>query len=300
MWCSGFVSQYCREGSDVAGLAVHHQERLSRALANIILVALVVYLSISAAKLTWLYAWSDRPVPDVPAQLGGQPGAQNRVPQASIAGYEFFGRPERQAGVAEVVRRSAPETGLRLRLEGVLIGQRPEDSGAIVAGSNGETEYYRVGDTLPGNAELAEVESDRILIRRGGRYESLAFEEQMDSSVMFADAPVQAAESPDDFLAGARQQLDAEGAAALAAYGLRPADDSGASGYVYDGSNPMLNAVNLRQGDVITAINGQRLGDVEQDRSLLEDWRSQAQLDIEIERDGSILTVSYAIPEQWR
>lgn len=284
----------------MAGLAAHHQERLSRALANIILVALVVYLSISAAKLTWLYAWSDRPVPDVPAQLGGQPGAQNRVPQASIAGYEFFGRPEQQAGVAEVVRRSAPETGLRLRLEGVLIGQRPEDSGAIVAGSNGETEYYRVGETLPGNAELAEVESDRILIRRGGRYESLAFEEQLDSSVMVADAPVQAAESPDDFLAGARQQLDAEGAAALAAYGLRPADDSGASGYVYDGSNPMLNAVNLRQGDVITAINGQRLGDVEQDKSLLEDWRSQAQLDIEIERDGSILTVSYAIPEQWR
>ncbi|QFS86471.1 MULTISPECIES: type II secretion system protein N [unclassified Marinobacter] len=284
----------------MAGLAVHHQERLSRALANIILVALVLYLSISAAKLTWLYAWSDRPVPDVPAQLGGQPGAQNRVPQASIAGYEFFGRPEQQAGVAEVVRRSAPETGLRLRLEGVLIGQRPEDSGAIVAGSNGETEYYRVGETLPGNAELAEVESDRILIRRGGRYESLAFEEQLDSSVMVADAPVQAAESPDDFLAGARQQLDAEGAAALAAYGLRPADDSGASGYVYDGSNPMLNAVNLRQGDVITAINGQRLGDVEQDKSLLEDWRSQAQLDIEIERDGSILTVSYAIPEQWR
>ena len=284
----------------MAGLAVHHQERLSRALANIILVALVVYLSISAAKLTWLYAWSDRPVPDVPAQLGGQPGAQNRVPQASIAGYELFGRPEQQAGVAEVVRRSAPETGLRLRLEGVLIGQRPEDSGAIVAGSNGETEYYRVGETLPGNAELAEVESDRILIRRGGRYESLAFEEQLDSSVMVADAQVQAAESPDDFLAGARQQLDAEGAAALAAYGLRPADDSGASGYVYDGSNPMLNAVNLRQGDVITAINGQRLGDVEQDKSLLEDWRSQAQLDIEIERDGSILTVSYAIPEQWR
>ena len=146
----------------MAGLAVHHQERLSRALANIILVALVVYLSSSAAKLTWLYAWSDRPVPDVPAQLGGQPGAQNRVPQASIAGYEFFGRPEQQAGVAEVVRRSAPETGLRLRLEGVLIGQRPEDSGAIVAGSNGETEYYRVGETLPGNAELAEVESDRL------------------------------------------------------------------------------------------------------------------------------------------
>ncbi|MBE0486750.1 type II secretion system protein N [Marinobacter sp.] len=284
----------------MAGLALRHQERLSRVLANLLLVMLVVYLGVVLAKLTWLYAWSDRPVPDAPAQMMGPSAGQSRVPQMSIAGYDFFGRPERQAGVAEAVRRTAPETGLRLRLEGVLIGQRPEDSGAIVAGSNGETEYYRVGESLPGNAELAEVESDRILIRRGGRYESLAFEEQLDSSVMVAEATPQPAESPDDFLAGARQQLDAQGAAALAAYGLQPADDSGFSGYVYDGSNPMLNAVNLRQGDVITAINGQRLGDIQQDKSLLEDWRNQAQLDIEIERDGSILTVSYAIPEQWR
>jgi len=33
---------------------------------------------------------------------------------------------------------------------------------------------------------------------------------------------------------------------------------------------------------------------------LFENWRSEPQLEIEIERDGSILTVSYAIPEQWR
>ena len=81
------------------------------------------------------------------------------------------------------------ETGLRLRLEGVLIGQRPEDSGAIVAGSNGETEYYRVGDRLPGNAELAEVEPARILIRRGGRYESLAFEEVLGVDGIVRSAP---------------------------------------------------------------------------------------------------------------
>ena len=51
---------------------------------------------------------------------------------------------------------------------------------------------------------------------------------------------------------------------------------------------------------MITAINGQRLGDISQDKALLENWRGQAQLEIEIERDGSILTISYAIPEQWR
>ncbi|MEC9083954.1 MAG: type II secretion system protein N, partial [Pseudomonadota bacterium] len=221
-----------------------------------------------------------------------------RVSEAPIAGYEFFGRPDNQVGVADVVRRSAPETGLRLRLEGVLVGQRPEDSGAIVAGSNGETEYYRVGDQLPGNAELAEVEAGRILLRRGGRYESLAFEEQIETGALVAEEPVQTAESPDTYLEDARARLNSEGVAALATYGLQPAEDRG--GYVYDGSNAMLNAVNLRPGDIITSVNGQPLGDIEQDKQLLDSWRSQPQLDIEIERDGTLLTVSYAIPEQWR
>jgi len=284
----------------VAGLTLAHQERMSRALANLLLVSLVIYMAFILARLTWMFVWAENPVAETPRAQAGQLEAMSQVPQASIAGYEIFGRPERQVGVADAVRRSAPETGLRLRLEGVLVGQRPEDSGAIVAGSDGKTEYYRVGDTLPGNAELSEVEPGRILIRRNGRYEALAFEDQTEPSVMVAEPAPEPASSPDAALARARQQLDAQGVAALTAYGLRPADDTGMSGYVYNGSNPMLNAVNLRPGDVITAINGQRLGDIEQDKSLLESWRDQPQLDIEIERDGSILTVSYAIPEQWR
>ena len=279
-------------------LSVGRQERFSRTLANLLLLALVLYLAVELAKLTWLIAWNDRPVPEIFGQTAAGAEVRSRVSEAPIAGYEFFGRPDNQAGVADVVRRSAPETGLRLRLEGVLVGQRPEDSGAIVAGSNGETEYYRVGDQLPGNAELAEVEAGRILLRRGGRYESLAFEEQIETGALVAEEPVQTAESPDTYLEDARARLDSEGVAALATYGLQPAEDR--SGYVYDGSNAMLNAVNLRPGDIITSVNGQPLGDIEQDKQLLDSWRSQPQLDIEIERDGTLLTVSYAIPEQWR
>jgi general secretion pathway protein C len=277
---------------------VEAQRRVSRVLANVLLLALAIYSGIVLAKITWLIAWNDKPVPVAPASTsGGTAMAGQTYPMAS---YELFGRPVEQVGVADVVKRSAPETGLRLRLEGVLVGQRPEDSGAIVADSSGETAYYRVGSMLPGNAELAEVEPTRILIRRGGRYESLTFEED-DSTALIAEQESQPANvTPDAFLSQAREQLDSQGVAALNRYGLRPADDSGQGGYVYDGSNAMFNAVGLQAGDVITAINGQRLGDIEQDKSLLADWRGQAQLDIEIERGGSTLTVSYAIPEQWR
>jgi len=277
----------------MARLNVAGQARIARILANLILVWLMVYLALSLARISWLVLWDEVPVARVSAGSHSAASAQGlRYPMAS---YPFFGKPSGPGVVSEVARRSAPETGLRLRLEGVLVGLRPEDSGAIVAGSNGETEYYRVGDTLPGNAELAEVEPNRILILRNGQYESLAFEEVIVSGVVAEDT-----NSPDAFVASARSQLEIQGVAALKAYGLSPVDDSGQSGYVYDGSSAMLNAVNLKAGDVITAINGQRLGDLSQDKALLEDWRSQPQLEIEIERDGSILTVSYAIPEQWR
>ena len=279
--------------------SVMGSRRIPRLLANLLLVGLVVYVALVLAQTTWLIAWDERPVALAPASANSGSGAGSGGMQP-LAAHEFFGRSEEQTRVAEVVRRSAPETRLNLRLEGVLVAERPEDSGAIVAGSNGVTEHYRVGDMLPGNAELAEVEPGRVLIRRNGQYETLTFDDQLSSDLVEDVEEEPAESSPEQFLSEAREQLDSQGVAALAPYGLSPAGDDGSSGYVYDGSNAMLNAVNLRAGDVITAVNGQRLGDLEQDMMLFENWRSEPQLDIEIERDGSILTVSYAIPEQWR
>lgn len=282
----------------MAVASVMGSRRVPRLLANLLLAGLVVYVALLLAQTTWLIAWDERPVALAPASTNSGSGAGSGRMQP-LAAHEVFGRSEEQTRVAEVVRRSAPETRLNLRLEGVLVGEHPEDSGAIVAGSNGVTEHYRVGDVLPGNAVLAEVEPGRVLIRRNGQYETLTFEEQLPTDLVEDVEEEPAESSPEQFLSEAREQLNSQGVAALAPYGLSPAGD-GSSGYVYDGSNAMLNAVNLRAGDVITAVNGQRLGNLEQDMMLFENWRSEPQLEIEIERDGSILTVSYAIPEQWR
>ncbi len=272
------------------------QSRIARIAANILLVFLVVYSALTLARVTWMIAWTERPVASAPGAGSGSQNSSARL--QPMAAHAMFGKAANQAPVAEVVRRSAPETRLNLSLEGVMIAQRPEDSGAIVAGSNGVTEHYRVGDTLPGNAQLAEVEASRVLIRRNGQYETLSFEDKLPTDLI-EDVPSDVG-SADEFVAAARDQLQSQGLGALAAYGLRPAGEDGSSGYVYDGSSAMLNAVSLRSGDVITAINGQRLGDFEQDQALLENWRSESQIDIEIERDGAILNVNYAIPEQWR
>ncbi|KPQ02403.1 type II secretion system protein N [Marinobacter sp. HL-58] len=283
----------------IAAASLSGSQRLPRLLANVLLVGLVVYVAWILAQTTWLIAWDDRPVAIASSADSGEMDTASRRLQ-SMAAHQVFGRAAEQERVAEVVRRSAPETRLDLRLEGVLVAERPEDSGAIVAGSNGVTEHYRVGDVLPGNAELSEVEPGRILIRRNGEYESLTFDEDSSADMVEDVEDEQVADSPEQFLNEAREQLDSQGVAALTPYGLSPAGDDGSEGYVYDGSSSMLNAVGLRSGDVITAVNGQRLGNLNEDMTLLESWRSEPQLEIEIERDGSTLTVNYAIPEQWR
>ena len=47
----------------MAGLSVQVQERIARLVANLLLVVLVVVLGVELAKITWLFAWNDRPVP---------------------------------------------------------------------------------------------------------------------------------------------------------------------------------------------------------------------------------------------
>ncbi|MEH6356953.1 MAG: type II secretion system protein N [Marinobacter sp.] len=271
-------------------------------LANGLLLALVLYLGFIAAQLTWLLLAPQQPVSRPQASDALNIGAAGGL--YPVASYSLFGSSPLVQGLTEGVKRQAPETGLQLRLSGVLVGQQSQSSGAIVAKANGDAAYYRVGDALPGNAELMEVEPGRILIRRNGQYETLTFEDPL-LAVRVADIEEvtqqsgQRAELANSFLDDARARLDSQGLVALESFGLRPVQDSSA-GYVYDGTNAMLNAVNLQAGDVITAINGQTLGDIEQDKILLDSWREQPQVDIEIERNGRYLTVSYAIPEQWR
>lgn len=270
-------------------------QRPARWLANLLLIALVAYFAVVMAKLTWLIAWDERPVGPVQVdQESGLPGA----PDTTLAAYDLFGEAPDNAPVADIVRRSAPETRLRLRLEGVFVSEQAGLSSAIVAGTDGVTAHYRVGETLPGNIELVEVEPNRILIKRSGQFETLTFDESEGAGAMIAeDEPVDDITSPDEFVAEARQRLDTEGVQALVQFGLRPAEEGETQGYVYDGSNPMLGALNLQAGDVITAINGNSLGNLEQDMELLNSWRSEPQLEIEIERGGARFTVNFALPQ---
>lgn len=267
------------------------QARLAVLLANLLLIAMFLEGGWLLGRLSWKLAWQGAPVTS-PYLGGAAGGSAAAVPDVRLDELNLFGVGPQAQGVPQVISASAPQTQLQLVLEGVLVGQRDEESGAIVAQNGGDTDYYKVGDMLPGNAKLIEVQSDRILLRRAGRVESLSFADAEKERQAIAAARTQ---SPNSVLAEASSQLANNPQAALASAGLQPVQAGAPAGYVYNGNNPMLSALDLKKGDVILSVNGHTLGDIQQDRQMLQQWYDQGQLQIEVQRGDTQFTLTYPL-----
>jgi general secretion pathway protein C len=70
-----------------------------------------------------------------------------------------------------------PKTNLRLILRGALAADGEFPGSALIEHPDGETEVYMVGDSLPGDARLRTVLSNRVILERNGTLESLYFPE---------------------------------------------------------------------------------------------------------------------------
>ncbi|WP_097460210.1 type II secretion system protein N [Mangrovitalea sediminis] len=265
--------------------------RLAIILANLFLILMFVEGGWLLGKFTWTLAWSAGPVAS-PYVGGVSNGTVSALPEVRLDELNLFGLGQSSQGVPQVISATAPQTQLQLVLEGVLVGQRGEESGAIVAQNGGDTEYYKVGDMLPGNAKLIEVQSDKILLRRAGRVEALSFADAEKERQAIEAARTA---SPGSVLAEASSQLANNPQAALASAGLQAVKPGLPAGYVFNGNNPMLSALDLKKGDVIRSVNGHNLGDIQQDRQMLQQWYEQGQLQIEVQRGDTQFTLTYPL-----
>ena len=172
---------------------------------------------------------------------------------------------------------------------------------------------YTVGESVPGNAVLAEVYPQQVLLRRAGQLESLAFPEstykassksvsQVTESTAAAPnksptLPIRAsvqskiAESADTL----SQQLVADPQAAIGELGLT-ADSSG--GYkVGDVANsPYFQSSGLKRGDIIFSINGSSMSNVKNDKALLAEIMTSGRARLEVMRNNQRFVITASIP----
>jgi general secretion pathway protein C len=150
--------------------------RLNRALAYLAALGLLAPLGRTGWQL-WDLAGPGAlpPVATLAeaADQGPDPSAGAQPPSRRLAGWDPFGRAVEARASAPPPPVEAPKTALQLTLRGVAASLEPRSARAIVAEAGGRERQYRVGDTLPGGAEVVEVRPDRVLLRRNGRYETL-------------------------------------------------------------------------------------------------------------------------------
>ena len=240
-------------------------------------------------------------------------GASGAIDVNALVNLHLFGRPTREGGAVPQSVANAQATRLPLELKAVFAASENPFSAAIIGQRGQRARLYTVGESVPGNAVLAEVYPQQVLLRRAGQLESLAFPEstykassksatQVTESTAAAPnnsptLPIRAsvqskiAESADTL----PQQLVADPQAAIGELGLT-ADSSG--GYkVGDVANsPYFQSSGLKRGDIIFSINGSPMSNVKNDKALLAEIMTSGRARLEVMRNNQRFVITASIP----
>jgi len=261
---------------------------------------LVVVIGAVLAQLTWqllLPPTSDQGL-SAPNSLSA--GATVTQPPRTRSGLAvpLFGAEETVTNQPTViVPVEAPPTRLDLKLRGVAVADEEALSWAIVEGSDRQSLPYRIGDALPGEAELLQIETDRVILRHDGAVEALYFSDEVPR-------PTAAARTATTSGRGSEIRLSPQSSTRIREYlSLLPSDPTRMTELVralpvmengvlkgfrlFPGQQRALfGEAGLRRGDIATRINGLPLDDPARGMELLNQLASASRFEIEILRRG--------------
>lgn len=226
--------------------------------AELLLLALV---AVQAARLVWALVTPVDPVGDwkAPASLMAPPAA------GALGSFDPFFRLT-EGGAPAVV------TGLNIQLFGVRQDQATGRGSAILQLPDGSQRSFAVGEEIIPGVTLAEVGFDSVTIDRGGAREQVFLDQsqpapaaggQPQAGQQIAPAPPVQAPSPPATTPTAQaaplQFAPRVSENQITGLIVSPGGDGGAT----------FRAAGFRPGDVITAVNGQRVVSPQQAEALI-------------------------------
>jgi general secretion pathway protein C len=269
-------------------------------LPGLVSLLLAVIIGAVLAQLTWQIIFpptSDQGLSTPAALSGGSTAAQPSRTRSGLA-VPLFGAEETVLTQPTViVPAEAPPTRLDLKLRGVAAADEETLSWAIVEGPDRQSLPYRIGDALPGEAELLQIETDRVILRHDGAVEALYFSDE-------AARPAAAVHTTATSSRGSEIRLSPQSSTRIREYlGLLPSDPTRMTELVralpvmengvlkgfrlFPGQQRALfGEAGLRRGDIATRINGLPLDDPARGMELLNQLASASRFEIEILRRG--------------
>lgn len=252
-------------------------------LSRLVIALLGTLLGLQAAWV-WTGAFGAREDADLPASP-----AMTVPPIESIKAARLFGAPDMAASAASV-EAVAPISTQGLVLVGVLAAADPKAGQAIIGETGGASRVYSVGGTLPGGSRLAEVYADRVILDRGGSFETLPLPRQGGSSGASSGASASVV-APTTALPAIEPGAASDITNVIRWQAvLRTDKPSGVR--VYPGADArMFTQLGLRPGDLVLAVNDTPLADQANGEQFLRSLSGTPQARITIERGGRTETL---------
>lgn len=214
------------------------------------------------------------------------------------------------------------ETTLNLKLVGISFNAAdpPRSSAYIIGRTRQKPVRYSVGERVEGVAEITNIFQDHVLLLRGGKKESLYFEErdELISKVEetsfvpelpnFAEGMSTQADLSDSvdvenetgnaqtgwvrqYYKTHRERIEEEPNEFLDEIGITAVAKESASGYLLEAT--MAERLGLRAGDILLTVNEHKVGNVQEDLARFGDHLDAESLKLEIQRGETKITVNY-------
>lgn len=257
---------------------------------NVLLVLLLAYL---LAGVTAQLLPAPQPQAAVPVAAADSPDAAapgNDYRQ--LIGWQLFGTPRQTAAPAPV---NAPPTRLNLHLGGIIYRDGGAPPLALIAVADQPQKVYRIGDTLAG-ARIQQIQPERVLLARAGHLETLELPHGNDDL------------SPAPATSGSTGQV-IHAAAIAAQLRHNPSalqDLAAAMPYMRNGrfvglrlqpgqDGQLLGELGLQSGDVLVALDGQRLTSPSQGLARLQRLLNAPRIEATVLRDGTEVPLTFVL-----
>lgn len=246
-------------------------------------VALVLVLVVQAARLVWIVAEPSGPF--------GTPTAKAvAASDRELAILKTF-NPFAPRHVASVVTL---EDTSGLTLHGVRVARG--GAGSAIIGAAGKQSVYWVGEELAPGVVLKEVAAEHVVVAHGDRTSRLSLVVRAPQNSASASVPSYMLAPRATVAAPARPTVIAsvDTKKLLEEAGLRPRTQGGQiTGYTLlpRGAGDMLSRAGLAAGDVLVALNGNRLTP-ERYSEIEQELTGASQVQLTVERGGETKTIT--------
>lgn len=287
------------------------KRKANKHLPKLVFVLLIVMLTQTLAELTWAFF--------TPAQTSVSKKVKHHVAQANsqasnkglfeVGAYHLFGDAKKTVITQQKVI-DAPETRLRLILKGIFASTNNNEALAIISSSKGQDKTYHIGEKVTGGATLHAVYTDRVILKRNGKLETLRLPKpKIDSKAFFSSSPDKAksqlsatstsnslpasSQSQSQHLRSMRDTLLKDPSKVWQQVRINPVMKNGhVQGYtMMHNDKKIMKALNIKATDVVTSINGQSLSDPATLYGLMSSLSTQQTLELGIERNGQQQTI---------